>query len=320
MSTTAETTRLTESVPVIDVGDLMSPEALQAIDRACREWGFFQVTGHDLGADTVSDLFRAAAEFFAQPTEVKRQIRRTADNPWGYFDEELTANTLDRKQVFDFGPPDGAELVPQWPAGMPEFEAAVRAYYDACETIAHRLLRAISVNLGMPADFLSRDFTESHTSFMRINFYPKDPAGAPPSSTKPFGVHQHTDAGALTLLIQDGQPGLEICRDGVWHLVEPLDGALVINIGDIVQVWSNDRYRAALHRVVTNPDRDRYSAPYFFNPGFETNYSPLPTTVTETAPAAYRSINWREFRSLRTAGDYADLGDEVQITNYRIQR
>ena len=320
MNRTAATTRLTESVPVIDIEDLMSEAALQAIDRACRDWGFFQVTGHGLGADAVSDLFATAARFFAQPVEIKRQIQRTADNPWGYFDEELTANTLDRKQVFDFGPPDGAALVPQWPAGMPQFEAAVRTYYDACENIAHRLLGAISVNLGMPADYLSQDFRESHTSFMRINFYPKDPSDAPPAADKPFGVHQHTDAGALTLLIQDGQPGLEICRDGVWHLVEPLNGALVINIGDIVQVWSNDRYRAALHRVVTNPDRDRYSAPYFFNPGFETNYSPLPTTVTAAAPAVYRPINWREFRSLRAAGDYADLGEEVQITKYRIQR
>ena len=273
--------------PVIDIADLMSRRPLQAIDRACREWGFFQVTGHGLGADAVSDLFATAAAVLRPAGRDQAADPAHRRQPLGLLRRRADRQHARSEAGFRLRPARRRALVPQWPAGMPQFEAAVRAYYDACENIAHRLLGAISVNLGMPADYLSRDFTESHTSFMRINFYPKDPADAPPSaSDKPFGVHQHTDAGALTLLMQDGQPGLEICRDGVWHLVEPLSGALVINIGDIVQVWSNDRYRAALHRVVTSPDRDRYSAPYFFNPGFETTYAPLPTTVTAATPAA----------------------------------
>ncbi len=308
----------TDSVPVIDIADLMSPAALGAIDRACRDWGFFQVTGHGLGEATTRDLFGAAAAFFARPREEKRRILRTADNPWGYYDQELTKNTLDWKQVFDYGPADGSLSVPQWPDEPAGFERAVRAYYDACEGIAHRLLRALSVNLGMAPDHLSGFFDESHTSFMRLNYYPRCPAKAAPASDRPFGVNQHSDAGALTLLLRDEQPGLEVCRDGEWHLVEPRRGALVVNIGDMVQVWSNDRYRAALHRVVTNTDRDRYSAPFFFNPGYATDYAPLPTTVSPDRPARYRPINWREFRSLRAAGDYADLGAEVQITDYRI--
>jgi isopenicillin N synthase-like dioxygenase len=320
MSVSATINRPADTVPVIDIGDLMSAPALGAIDDACREWGFFQVTGHGLGEATVARLFAAAASFFAQPAAVKRRILRTADNPWGYYDRELTRNTPDWKEVFDYGPPDGDRLAPQWPDGLPGFESAVRAYYDACERIAHRLLAAISVNLGMPADDLSQYFVEAHTSFMRLNFYPRCPTAAAPAAARPLGVNQHTDAGALTLLLQDDQPGLEVCRDGDWHLVEPRRGALVINIGDMVQVWSNDRYRAALHRVVTNGERGRYSVPYFFNPAYDTHYAPLPTTVTPETPAHYRPINWREFRSRRAAGDYADLGDEVQITDYRIRR
>ncbi|MEO1202195.1 MAG: 2OG-Fe(II) oxygenase family protein, partial [Pseudomonadota bacterium] len=88
--------------------------------------------------------------------------------------------------------------------------------------------------------------------------------------------------------------------------------------GDMAQVWSNDQYRAALHRVITNTDRDRYSSPYFFNPSFDTDYAPLPSCVSASNPARYRPINWREFRTKRADGDYADYGDEVQITDYRI--
>jgi isopenicillin N synthase-like dioxygenase len=304
----------TDSVPVIDITKLEEPEALSALDIACREWGFFQVTGHDISDSVTSDLLRLTSEFFEQPTAIKRQIMRSAENPWGFFDQELTKNTRDWKEVYDFGPPDGSLIQPQWPEHPPQFEQAILTFYALCEELSHRLLAAISVNLGMPADYLGRDFTESHTSFLRLNYYPILPADA--ESTEQLGVNQHSDAGALTLLLQDEQPGLEVHRDGHWHLVEPKPGAFVVNIGDIVQVWSNDRYRAALHRVVTNPSANRYSAPFFFNPAYSANYEPLPTTVDSDHPARYRTINWREFRSGRVAGDYADYGEEVQISHY----
>ncbi|MDJ0938825.1 MAG: 2-oxoglutarate and iron-dependent oxygenase domain-containing protein [Woeseiaceae bacterium] len=301
------------SVPVVDISELDGDAAHRSIDAACRDWGFFQITGHGIGDTVVTDLFDAASRFFAQPVETKREIMRSAENPWGYYDEELTKNTRDWKQVFDFGPEDGDTQVARWPELL-GFEPAVRAYYDACESLAHRLLAVISTNLGMPSDHLGRDFGDGHTSFLRLNYYPLHPDG---NEETPFGVNQHSDAGALTLLLQDDQPGLEVHRDGEWHLVEPTPGALVINIGDMVQVWSNDEYRAALHRVVTNPVRDRFSAPYFFNPAWDTDYAPLPTRVSPERPALYRPINWREFRTLRHAGDYADYGDEVQISDYR---
>ena len=303
-------------IPVIDINDLSDPFALRQIDRACREWGFFQVTGHGIGTAETATLLRWARTFFAQPVEAKRAIERTSGNPWGFYDRELTKNTRDWKEVFDFGPPDGSELRPQWPAGMPEFATAVQRHYADCELIAHQILAAISSNLGMPADFLGDFFRPAHTSFLRINHYPVAPAAG---ASGAFGVNHHTDAGALTLLLQDDQPGLEVFRDGLWHLVEPRRDALVVNIGDIVQVWSNDRYHAALHRVATSGDHARYSVPFFFNPSYATHYQPLPTTVGSRRPARYRPIGWREFRALRAAGDYEDRGHEVQISDYRIE-
>jgi isopenicillin N synthase-like dioxygenase len=309
---------MTDSVPVIDIAKIDTPAASRAIDRACREWGFFQVTGHGIDGHLIADLIATAADFFAQPRSVKRRILRSAENPWGFFDEELTKNTPDWKEVFDYGPPDGDRLVPQWPENLPGFEPVIRDYYAACERLAQDLLAAITGNLGMSRDHLLPQFADTHTSFLRLNYYPKCPPTEVPATGQPFGVNQHSDAGALTLLLQDRQPGLEVFREGEWYLVEPRDDALVINVGDMIQVWSNDRYKAALHRVITNAGNDRYSVPYFFNPSYETNYAPLPATVDAANPARYRPINWREFRSLRAAGDYADYGDEIQISHYKL--
>ena len=305
-----------DSVPVVDIAELNDPAVRAAIDQACREWGFFQVTGHGIEDSVLHGMFAASRDFFALSREEKRKILRSEDNPWGYYDQELTKQTLDWKQVFDYGPSDGEQLKARWPDGLPEFETAVRAYYDSCEALAFRLLGVLASNLDTPVDALERHFEQGHTSFLRLNFYPRYTGD---SGNKPFGVNHHSDAGVLTLLMQDDQAGLEVCRDDRWYLVEPIPGALVINIGDIVQVWSNDRYRAALHRVVTSPERDRYSAPYFFNPSYETDYAPLPSLIDDANPPRYRSINWHDFRSQRHAGDYADYGSEVQISDYRIR-
>jgi isopenicillin N synthase-like dioxygenase len=305
------------SVPVIDIAELESAASLAAIDRACREWGFFQVVGHDIEQQQLAGVLAVARDFFAQPAADKRLILRDASNPWGYYDQELTKNRRDWKEIFDFGPSDGPGIRARWPIGplRLRFEPTIRAYYASCRLLALRLLAALASNLGVPPARLARGFDAAHTSFLRLNFYPRyrgDGDAAPP-----LGVGEHTDSGALTVLLQDQEPGLEVRRDGRWHLVEPRSDALVINIGDIVQVWSNDRYRAALHRVPANPRRERYSVPFFLNPSYATTYAPLATTITAAQPARYRPIRWREFRTLRAAGDYADLGEEIQISHYR---
>ena len=316
-----------ENVPVIDIERLDASETLRALDAACREWGFFHVIPHGIDALTIENLQRKMHEFFIMPLAAKRSISRSAANPWGFFDRELTKNTLDWKEVFDYGPAelptDRSEpvIVPQWPRFLPGFKPAVLDYYAACERLAFRLLAAIATNLGAAPGALRTAFAPRHTSFVRLNYYPVCPTPARPDDASTpgqghLGVNHHTDAGALTILLQDDQPGLEVFKDGGWHLVAPRRDALVINIGDIVQVWSNDRYRAALHRVAANADKVRYSAPFFLSPAYRADYAPLPSTVDEAHPARYRIINWGEFRGLRAAGDYVDQGEEVQISHY----
>jgi isopenicillin N synthase-like dioxygenase len=311
-----------DSIPVVNVSRLSEPASLRAIDQACRDWGFFQVVEHGIDPVLLATLQREMRAFFALPTEMKRRVVRTADNPWGFYDRELTKNARDWKEIFDCGPDNDPGQRTPWPKGSPRFRPALEAFMQSCEGLAFALLAAISTNLGMPAGHLGRAFHPAHTSFLRLNHYPLCPEPACPSDLRTpeaghLGVNHHTDSGALTLLVQDEEPGLEVHHEGKWHLVEPRNDALVINIGDVVQVWSNDRYRAALHRVRASSERARFSAPYFFNPAHEATYAPLPATIPAGSFPHYRSIKWGEFRALRAAGDYQDCGEEIQIHHYR---
>ena len=104
-----------ETIPVIDVSDLHRAATQRAIDEACREWGFFQIVGHGIADRTLDALRRQMRAFFALPTSSKHAIMRTAENPWGFYDRELTKHTRDWKQVYDFGPADGGAIAPQMP-------------------------------------------------------------------------------------------------------------------------------------------------------------------------------------------------------------
>ena len=168
-------------------------------------------------------------------------------------------------------------------------------------------------------DVLADAFRGVHTSFLRLNHYPtRDPADASADRPAGLGIHHHTDAGALTVLLTDGKPGLEVLKDDIWRPVDAVPGGLIINIGDMVQVWSNDAYRAPLHRVLAMEADARLSLAYFFNPAYAAVIRPLPEVVAPQAPARYRDLGWSEFRRRRAEGDFADYGAEVQISDYRL--
>ena len=318
-------------MPVIDISGVtqdasadVARAAIEEIAAACREWGFFQVVNHGIAADLVTATERQAERFFAAPLELKEAILRSRENPWGYYHNELTKNQRDKKEVFDYTT-DGQDPIYQaenrWPDLDDEFRDTMRKYLVACENLSLTLLQAFCVGLDLPADFMRKDFANNHTGFIRLNHYPvTDPlaqASLPHQPEADLGVHHHTDAGALTVLLQDSTGGLQVFRDGYWHDIRPVDGAMVINTGDMMQVWSNDIYQAAIHRGLAMENTDRYSIPFFFNPQAGTRVSPLPTVVSADRPARYRTINWSDFRGQRTDGDYADYGPEVQISQYR---
>ena len=313
---------MTDSVPVIDIREI--DDATSAtFDRACREWGFFQITGHGISRQDLDQLRSAMELFFRLDTSLKHLIRRTPTNPWGFYDQELTKNRRDWKEILDLGndalPPDDTfpDAANQWPS-LAGFRPVMERHFAACVEISHRLVGAIARNLGAKEPALTGIF-DNHTSYLRLNYYPicPDPAAAD-SATVPetgeLGISHHTDAGAVTVLVQEDVASLQVQKDERWIIVEPNPNALVVNLGDVVQVWSNDRYRAPLHRVLADDERNRHSAAFFFNPAYEADYASI---VDE--PTRYRPINWGEFRRGRAGGDYQDLGEEIQIRHYRIE-
>ena len=303
--------------PLIDVEGFGNTGWHAGLDAACREWGCFQIVGHGVPQDVLDALLQASDEFFSLPHAEKLAIERTGQNAWGYYDQELTKNVRDWKEIFDVGPPEEhgpmRGSTPQWPTRPNGFKAAVEAYSEAAERVASELLAGVSVCLGMPPSHLASDFAGAHSSFLRLNHYPL--CDAPDAN---LGISPHTDAGAVTVLLMDAQPGLQFEHRGEWVTVKPIAGALTVNIGDIVQVWSNDRYAAPLHRVLANAHAERYSAAFFYNPSYDCRYAPLPGIVSAASPARYHGINWGEFRAARAAGDYADYGEEIQISQFRI--
>lgn len=305
---------------LIDYEEISAGHGLAELDRACREWGFFELRNHPIASDLRRQMLDQMERFFAQPTALKRACERTEENHWGFYDRELTKNVQDWKELFDVGPEFG-NCVPQWPTNAPGFRETTEAFYAACETVAVQLVRCLGWSLGADGDRLAQGFV-NHTSYLRLNHYPlcENPAPADTPTGPPvghLGISHHSDAGAVTVLLQDGHSGLQVERDGVWHNVAADRGSIIINIGDVVQVWSNDRYQAPLHRVLASDSHVRYSAPFFLNPSFETNYAPLVSAHRDDSPR-YRPINWGDFRNGRAAGDYADVGEEIQIAHYRI--
>jgi len=312
-------------IPVIDLSG-NRPAVVAEVGRACADWGFFQIVGHGVPDSLVAAAADNAKGLFASPREQKRTLMRSRDNPWGYYDRELTKNARDKKEIYDIGPDAGgvetgeapfAGVTP-WPSWQPSFGSAMRPYFDACAQASAQLVDLIGESLGAPRT-LGDAFANAHTSFLRLNYYPvDDPLAGETTERAGLGIHHHTDAGALTFLKQDNVRGLQVYRDGLWHTVEPREGAFVINIGDMMQVWSNDRYRAPVHRVLAMDHAERRSMAFFYNPRYGARVAPLSNLVSAGVPAHYQPIAWGEFRRKRADGDFANYGAEVQISDYRI--
>ena len=328
-------TMILDSVPIIDLQPLLSEpatssssssttnaksrnECIETIGKACKEWGFFYIQNHGITNETIQNFRSNMDQFFHLQNNILDKIRRTKDNSRGYFDDELTKNKLDWKKCFDFGAQDGSldnagmDGRNQWPLRSEHetFELVMRDYFDQMEGLSKILLQAICESLGLQSDIVQDVFDGNHTSYLRMNYYPV--CDEPESH---MAVHHHTDAGALTVLYQDDHvTSLQVLRNDQWHFIPPVPGAFVINIGDMIQVWSNDEYKAPLHRVQANASHERYSAPFFYNPAYVADVKPL---NVEEKDAMYNIVNWGEFRIKRFAGDYEDVGEEVQISHYR---
>ena len=324
-------TEISKKVPIVDLSNYIANGKDKNVERliisACEKWGFFQVINHGISKLLVDRMICHTRDFFARTADEKLKVCRSADNPWGYYNNELTKNQRDKKEVFDFtrkGRDPIYHSENRWPLNDPDFEATSLEYFDSCSKLAFLLAGVFWKGLGLEANFMASELEDSHTSFVRLNYYPvRDPLSGQNVEHLQLadrGVHHHTDAGILTILLQDLVGGLQVFNDGYWHAVEPIEGALVINTADMTQVISNDRYQAAVHRVLAMENQDRYSIPFFFNPSAHSIISSDVGEKRSDENSLYKPISWSDFRGKRTEGDYADYGDEVQISQYRIQQ
>ena len=311
------------SVPIVDIRD-PSSTSLNALDDACRSHGFFLLEGHGLDA-LIDETFRVGRAFFDGDPAVKDAVRRDAQVALGYNDRELTKRRRDHKEVFDLVDPTTGRAAHhnRWPTTPDGFRDTVVRHFDAFSELAARTTALVFSALAVTDATVADHRGDRTTSYMRLNRYTVgDPVPVEEreelNELGDVALGEHTDPGLLTLLVQDDTGGLQaLSTEGRWIDVEPRPGTIVVNLADCMQVWTNDRYRAAVHRVQPMSGGDRMSIPYFSTPPIERVIEPV-AELADGAPR-YRPFVFRDFLNARGADNYADEGvEDVQVTDYRI--
>jgi isopenicillin N synthase-like dioxygenase len=324
------------TVPVVDLAPFLTgrPDARRAVahavGRACEDIGFFTIVGHGVDPALVARMYDVSREFFDLPLAEKLRVERPRpEQSRGYIgvgDEHLSYGvgqaTTDLKEFFAVGPvdvPDApyytcAAAYPSFaPNVWPERPAALRGiwveYYRTLERLAAAIMRVFALALAVPEDFF-RDKTDRHISGIRVINYPDQPDAPGPGQLR---AGAHSDYGALTILKTENVPGgLQVLnRAGAWVDVEPVADSFVVNIGDLMQHWTNDRWISTLHRVV-NPPRDRalgsrrQSIVFFYQPNYDALIDCLPSCCGPGRPAKYAPVTSGEHRLrkfLKTVGE-----------------
>lgn len=318
------------TLPIIDIAPLYGddPSAWMAvaeqIDSACRQWGFYYIKGHPIAPSRIAELKATAVDFFARPAEEKLRIdiTQTAHHR-GYGDiatEQLDpSKPSDLKETFDMGlhlaadHPDvmaGKPLRgPNRHPDIPGWEALMQCHYLDMHALSLTLLRAMALALGIEEDFFDKRFADPISVFRMIHYPPRQTA----SSAEQQGAGAHTDYGCITLLYQDATGGLQV-QDvrGEWIDAPPIADTYVVNIGDMMARWSNDRYKSTPHRVVSPLGVDRYSMPFFAEPHPDTEISCLPGCQSVEHPAKYAPISCSDYMLSRFAETYAYRREETQ--------
>lgn len=311
------------TVPVVD---LTRPDrtSLDALDLACRDHGFFLLTGHGLD-ELIEQTWDTTRAFFDADRSVRLGIMRSEQNPLGYFDRELTKRRRDHKEVFDFIDPRDPRLdaINRWPSEPTDFRPVMVAFFEAFSALAAETLGLVHDALHLGEDGRSMMRSSASSSTVRLNHYTiGDPVPVDErdglAALGDTALGHHTDPGVLTLLLQDDTGGLQTqALSGEWIDVPPTPGTVVVNLGDCMQAWTNGRYRAAVHRVLPMTASRRFSIPLFSNPDREAVIEPVPE-LCDGSPR-YRAFAWREFSAARAYDNFADLGaEDTQVTDFLI--
>jgi isopenicillin N synthase-like dioxygenase len=284
-------------VPIVD---LSAADAAAVVADACERVGFLTVVGHGVDAAVLDAAWDTAEGFFDRPLDDKMSVAMPrVGYPYGYSPvagETLAASLGNRshpdlKESFAIGPvtpawhefadPDEefAWSANLWPAALPELRPAWETYYTALADLAARLLRTMADALQLDHHWFD-PMIDRHTSAMRALSYPAQHDVLARKLDGQLGASAHTDYGTLTILLADTtQRGLQVqAPDGRWMDAVPEPGSLVVNLGDAMARWTNDRWRSTMHRVVV-PERRRQSIAFFHNANWDASITCLPTCL-----------------------------------------
>jgi len=277
------------SIPVIDVTALRSGGPAAAVvaadlDAACRDVGFFAITGHGVELEAFEELRRAAEAFFVLPEAIKGEVAMArggrAWRGWFPVGGELTSGVADLKEGLYFG----LELSPEdprartgvplhgpnlFPAAPSELRPLVLDWIERVTAVGHVLMQGLAMGLGLAPEWFREHLTRDPVVLFRMFHYP-------PAEPDRWGVGEHTDYGLLTLLAQDDCGGLEVETPSGWIEVPAQPGVLVCNIGDMLDRLTAGRYRSTRHRVCNRSGRGRLSFPLFLDPSWDAEVPRLP--------------------------------------------
>ncbi|KAM0156964.1 hypothetical protein ACHAQE_006127 [Botrytis cinerea] len=312
------------SLPIIDLTPSFSPsladrqEVAKKINEACANVGFFYITGHGIPQHVCEQVFKLCERFFSElPQSSKDALHmKNSDQFRGYEPASYSSvndfQTKETKEAFNWGyeyglDPTGGdgkyvELdgttvggINQWPneAEIPGFYQGIADYYGRILELCKHLFRLFALSLSLPEDYFDPLVTHPGGIARLIKYKPN--ANPKPLSAsneeEEVGLGAHSDYECFTLLLQDSTPGLEVLSpDGKWVAAEPVEGGIVVNVGDFLMRWTNGLYRSTIHRVVNRTAKTRYSVPLFFSINYDETVATLPSCVSDENPSKYPPI------------------------------
>lgn len=311
------------SIPIIDIGSLLdrgrasadADEAARQIGDACKYVGFFYIQNHGIPAEHLRAVFSEAKRFFDLPIERKMEIhiRRSGWNR-GYIPVggEKTANKTDSLEALDFGrdlPTDHPEVRAgkplhgpnQWPLDLPGFKTVMDEHWRYMIDLGERVTEGVARSLDLASDYFKK-YTTNPLCDWRLIRYP--PSENRDGTGRGFGAH--IDYGFVTILAQDQVGGLEVQTiSGKWIPAPFIPDTFIVNIGHMVQRWTNDRYTATWHRVRSPGQRERLSIPFFYSPSYDTIVEPLPSCCSTDNPPRYEPCHFGEYSVAAFADSYS---------------
>ncbi|XP_074308141.1 jasmonate-induced oxygenase 2-like [Silene latifolia] len=289
-------------IPLVDLAGLFSSDldvvqdTRNKVAQACQEWGFFQAINHGIEPGLMDQARQVWREFFHSPMENKQKHANSPCTYEGYGSRlgVVKGAVLDWSDYYflHYLPPVLKDYK-KWPDEPPHHRDVVEKYLQELVKLSGRLMTVLSANLGLEEDYLQNAFGgEEVGACLRANFYPKCPQ---PDLT--LGLSPHSDPGGMTILLPDHNvPGLQVRKDDKWITVKPVPHAFIINMGDQIQVLSNAIYKSVEHRVIVNPNLERVSLAFFYNPKGDLVIEPAKKVITEENPALYPAMTFNEYR------------------------